>query len=297
MSIGGNDARFADIIVKCISFEPCFEDDADPELLADICNYAKILDFDFNSVIIPDKLEAKIKEFIDKINETCTNTFKNIPVDQTAEDIFFKNIYGFEDESETIICDSYNPTECNKLLSQYSIEVKDEFNQLTGLIPFGQENPRFDRVYHVEYGDATKDQNGQYCDPNTNPLSPPFISKPEHIWIDTVMEIQLNREVQRASEELGWNYVTGIFDESDKHGLCSTEPWIVGLEETFFVQKDPKGVAHPNANGYAHYGHAIYEDILRDLYIEGVPRIPDYDKEPPQLMVPNDMVVAANHPF
>lgn len=284
LSIGGNDALFSSIIINCILYEPCYEDNGITKDERRICDLG-IIDEDVEGLV------EEISALIEPFKEDCLVFFQRDHLQgeklagnvfHNSNDLFHIAIYGYEDDFETVKCESYSQN-CNALLSLYTDNVQGNLTNFFN--PNGRENNSLERVYHVEYGDATKDENGQYCDPETNPLGPPhLISRDEYEWIHDTMMTELNKEVQRASEELGWNYVTGIFDESRNHGICSKEPWVVGMEETWFVQGDYYGMLHPNSLGYANYGYAIWNALLTDLYSDGVPRLPDHYDEPPVML-------------
>lgn len=106
----------------------------------------------------------------------------------------------------------------------------------------------------------------------------PGFSPGEMQWLDLTAGQGINQAVQTAAQTHGWNFVSGIYSTYAPHGYCADAHWVVRLHETFLTQGDPQGIAHPNRSGHLLNGSAIHAALLSDLYPLGLPgamRAPD----------------------
>lgn len=249
ISIGGNDARFSDIIRMCINQEPC--NDENFTLTVDLtgCEFAKPLN--------------KYAECVDFISE-----FGGNPGSPNAQRLFFEAVYNEG-------CSAPGPG-CRRLLDLFAAFRDQELTKLRGLGVPGSTIQDPKRVYLTEYPSVTRDGSGGFCPADALNVLPGW-SGVELEWADTVVAPQLNQLVSQAAQEAGWNLISGIYDGFSTHGLCAREHWIVRLRESFLAQGDPSGSIHPNRMGNAYYGRRITEALRTDFYEDGdldLPRRP-----------------------
>ena len=249
ISIGGNDARFSDIIRTCMNQEPCFEEGF--TLVADLagCEFARPLD--------------RFDECVDFISE-----FGGSPGSPNALRVFFNAVYNDG-------CSAAGPG-CRRLFDLFAAFGTQELTELRGLVIPAQLISAQTRVYITEYPGVTRDESGGFC--RADPVNVlPGWSGDELEWVDTVIAPQLNDIVSQAAEEAGWSLISGVYDGFATHGLCARERWIVRLQESFLTQGDPTGAVHPNRLGNAYYGRRIAEELKADFYEGGnldLPRKP-----------------------
>ena len=249
ISIGGNDARFSDIIRMCMNQEPCFDDNFTLAADVDGCEFARPLN--------------KFEECVDYISE-----FGGSPGSPSAQRLFFDAVYNQG-------CSAIGPG-CRRLLDLFTAFGDQELTRLRGLSPPDSTSRDQKRVYITEYPGVTRDESGAYCLANAFTVLPGW-SGIELVWADTVVSPQLNEIVSRAAQEAGWNLISGTSDGFDTHGLCAQEHWIVRIQESFLAQGDPSGSVHPNRAGNAYYGRRIAEELKADFYEDGdldLPRRP-----------------------
>lgn len=250
LSIGGNDAGFANIVYRCMNQEPCYDD---------------------RFILVVDDTVCEFARPIDQV-EQCADfvaRFGGSPDAPSAQRTFFDSIYNHG-------CSAEGPG-CRRLLERFATFKEEELIKLKGLNYPGAEMQRQDRVYISEYPDLTRDDTGNYC--RANPLSVlPGWSDSEIVWADTVVATQLNDAVAKASDEAGWNLIGDIYSGFRSHGICAEDHWIVRLYEAFIVEGHPNGTLHPNQLGHAFYAQRVFEELMADLYENGdlrLPRRPD----------------------
>ena len=249
ISIGGNDARFSDIIRMCFNQEPCNEENFAAVVDSAGCEFATLLD--------------KFEECVDFISE-----FGGGLDSPSAQRVFF-------DAAFNVGCSENGPG-CRRLLDLFAAFRDNDLTKLNGLGIPGSAIQDEGRVYLTEYPGVTRDKTGGFCKANALNVLPGW-SDAELVWVDTVVGPQLNQIVFQAAQEAGWNLIDGIHDGFNNHGLCAEEHWIVRLQESFMVQGDPSGSIHPNRFGNAHYGRQIAEALRADFYEGGdldLPRAP-----------------------
>jgi hypothetical protein len=135
------------------------------------------------------------------------------------------------------------------------------------------------RLYVSEYPNLLRDEDGNLC--GFDPLDPlgtlPGVSGAEAAWAEGIVTVSLNDAIAAAAERHGWTVVGGLFEASTAHGYCASDPWLVRLQDTFLIQGDAFGTAHPNAAGHAAAADLLTDALRRDLYVNGdlrVPRLP-----------------------
>lgn len=245
LSIGGNDAGFADIATACAVQQPCYSITPafDPAVARPVCSLLGVLGY-----------EAK-----------CNEVFANLP-DRSANELLAEGVAG--------------------LPAKYAEVAGELFPTLSGLLePDAADRVRSSRVYITEYVDMTKDHSRAYCRLElTNPLGAmPGMTVDEMEWLDVVAGRSINRAVADAAGAHGWTLVSQIYDAYAPHGYCADDHWVVRIHESFLLQGDYLGTAHPNIPGHTHNGQAILAALMPDLYplgIGGAPRAPDQPFSP-----------------
>lgn len=91
------------------------------------------------------------------------------------------------------------------------------------------------------------------------------ISDDEAAWADEYVLANLNQAVRAGADAHGWRYVGGIADEFERHGYCASEPYVVGIVESFRTQADPFGAFHPNRAGHEVYGRRLGRSLVNAL--------------------------------
>jgi len=257
LSVGGNDVGFSSIVTLCVTREPChIEPNTGVSTAEDLC------------VILYHPLKHPTKEYSDCVKDL---NFLNLPT-KNADKLFKNKLWG-----EGCTSQGDPDSGCRKLLDSYRKLQKDHITTLEGLYPSSQRDisdpdpilQNTNRIYHIEYVDASKNQNGVYCNND-----PPSISEGEWKFFDMTVTRILNSAVKDADTENGWTNVDGIYSGFSTHGLCSNERWLV-LLDTFDIQGDRSGMAHPNIPGHEFTGEKIFEKLVSDFYPGGEPRKPD----------------------
>lgn len=256
LSIGGNDTGFADLAAACAGQQPCYADDpaVDPADASFLCSLVGLIGF----------------------GDACTSLFDNVP-DRSAKLILEAGL------------DSL-PARYRELGTELLPGLRGLLEPLDGPGRDGRgrkgpgadpaERVRSDRVYITEYVDMTKDDGLAYCRfDRSDPLGTvPGVTADEMAWLDGTATRGINRAVADAAAAHGWTYVDGIHDGYAPHGYCAEGHWVVRVHETFLMQGDEKGTAHPNLAGHPFNAGAILAALAPDLYPDGpeaAPRAPD----------------------
>lgn len=255
LSIGGDDAGFADLAIACAVQEDCF--DAMPAFnpFAGASNTCPLLD-------------------LVGLGEPCTEAF------------------GEPRPSAKLVLEDG----LADLPRRYELLATELFPGLSGLLPpeaRGLPEParapvqrvRSQRVYITEYVDVTRDNDGAFCQfaGSKEFGAMPGFSEPELAWLDETAAGGINGAVKTAADTHGWAYVGGIHSGYRTHGYCADESWVVGAHETFLIQGDEAGLAHPNREGNAFNAALMHTALVDDLYpdgLDGAPRAPDQSRTP-----------------
>ncbi len=251
LSIGGNDAGFADIATACVVQELCSTANPqfNPRNFESVCS-------------LLDRFEGDAGK---NLAQKCRDAFEALPA-QSAAVIF--------------------ETRIPALAAGYA-EVARSLTRIVGLwnVGFGmQEASHRDigagRVYITEYPDMTRSDDGAYC---TTANRQHFLatlvgfSLTELQWADLTVAARLNREVAGAAGLHGWTYVGGIYGDFRTHGYCAAGRFVVRAHESFLIQGGIQGIAHPNNAGAARIALRIGQALEGDLYPlgrNGPPRAP-----------------------
>ena len=245
-SIGGNDIGFADIIMQCVQTEPCFASvtvqPVAEEQIAEMCD-----PFNLRSV-----LPSGITPFA-----ACEAFYRErftVTVGSTdAAELFEKGING----------DPSGPTNAERwsLVRKYAELDARLRTDFAGFTP--------DRMFITPYPNVTRDKDGNSCGASVDPKKELLgVSPAEFLWAETVVLRRLNDTIAAQAGTLGWTVVEGIEEAFERHGYCSTEPWMVRIGESFGRQMDHMGTAHPNVKGHEVYRDRIFT-ALRDAFYPG----------------------------
>ena len=111
------------------------------------------------------------------------------------------------------------------------------------------------RVLITPYPDATHDESGTICGPRLDRLPDiqtlPGWTSPEFNWGFTTVITGINGHIQTAADNNTWTFVDGVFQGFARHGVCSDQNWINRIQESITHQGDFMGSVHPNRAGYA----------------------------------------------
>lgn len=270
ISIGGNDIGFSDIIIDCVTSEPCH------------------LDLPPSSAF-NEELRAAIEETCRPV--TLINLWTGSSFPAAAWFPFSDKCLATYDLLEAGSGDEPKPAGVAKSMFSTNIlglpGLMDDLNdtilaQLPGLDP--------KRVYITEYPNPTGDDNGDYCgwDPSQEPTgeglkSIPGVTQPEIVWADTEVATALRNGTEAASATHGWNFISATGEDdpnggpaptigsvSKSHGYCADDRWIVRIPESLITQQQITGSMHPNREGHGLYKLAIFNKLVADLYPDGI---------------------------
>jgi lysophospholipase L1-like esterase len=122
------------------------------------------------------------------------------------------------------------------------------------------------KVFITEYPFIVRNENKQPCD--HSPKFPDLlngISRAEAEWAERDVIKPLNDKVKEAATLFGWVYVTNIaskFSGDDPelfaHGYCANgERWVNTFNDSWKIQGNQFGTAHPNSFGHAWYAKQL----------------------------------------
>ncbi|HTL86285.1 MAG TPA: PKD domain-containing protein [Acidimicrobiia bacterium] len=264
LSIGGNDAKFGNIVTACVVLAPCnpvslgLPDIPIPDLtVSETCGLFVFVPPPFGEILIGLCIAAVAALFVSQAGGT-------------AEHHFHDGLIGTDPENDPNSVPTYR-------LSQLYDRVN---NALFATAPDPVHNDPYmglpessrNRVFISEYVDATKDDDGSYC-PKGNLLEPlndirvPGLDRAEYQWIDTQVEQKLNQVISTDATAHGWNFVGGIHDAFARHGICADDTYMRGLlGESFLIQGDKQAAVHPNLKGHGVYRNRILSKLLPTLY-------------------------------
>jgi hypothetical protein len=122
-------------------------------------------------------------------------------------------------------------------------------------------------VFLTQYPDITRDEDGAYCgwsagdDFATRQRNLLGIDTAEMTWAAQQVATPLSDSMAMSAAALGWRFVDGAFELFHAHGYCSTDGWVVRMQEAFAVQGQPWGMVHPNGPGHAAWAEPIAEAV------------------------------------
>jgi hypothetical protein len=269
-SIGGNDARFADIVKACVLLDPCYRQHPSP---------------------IPNELERNaamacllISVALGSISpqfSRCSFVLKRLG-DWSAEHLYTRKISeylpGQNPTAVQLANDGFNGsskpgTKYRGLYNLYN-ELYDAVFMHTRILRPGQE----DRFLISEYLEATRKEGGVSCSEIDMPRGVPLVTEDEYQWIDTNLNRELNQRIGNYAQAVGWTLVDGIGTGSREHGICANDNFLNRFQDSFLTQGGYHGAIHPNARGHQLYRDRILAKLMTAFYPTGdlrQPRRPD----------------------
>jgi hypothetical protein len=135
------------------------------------------------------------------------------------------------------------------------------------------------KVFITEYPVIVRDEKRTPCD--HSPKFPDLlngISKAESEWAERDVIKPLNDKVKEAATLWGWVYVTGISSkfsgadpETIAHGYCANgERWVRTFNDSWHIQGNHLGTAHPNGFGHAWYATQLVLALRDNGVVSGV---------------------------
>jgi hypothetical protein len=122
---------------------------------------------------------------------------------------------------------------------------------------------RVSKVFITEYPDIVRDESGIFCD--HSPKFPDLlngINAAEAQWAAEKVVGPLNERVKAAADLHHWIYVDGIASEFRTHGYCADDQrWVRTFNDSFKLQADQSGTAHPNTEGHMAYAKRLVEEM------------------------------------
>lgn len=117
------------------------------------------------------------------------------------------------------------------------------------------------RVFITEYNDVLRNDAGALCDGILAGVTP-GITLDETTWLDANFLNALNTTIRTRGQAAGWTSIGGIKNAYRTHGYCAQNHWIVQLTESFAIQADVYGTAHPNYGGQVGSAIPIIQALL-----------------------------------
>jgi len=259
VSIGGNDAHFADIVVACISQNPCYQDN----WLSDAAGErSRFCGHEIWVLTVPGLFCHGFFDALPSRDEEGGDAIKNAAQlwkegrDGVVGDKMFKGHY--------------------TLFLELAAELSGIEGEDGELLTWEDR----DRVFLSEYVDATQDSDGSRCgDPKRGILTIPGFSQNEFQWIADTVAPELNANVEAATAKHGWTLVDGIYEDFAGHGYCADDNYLVRLQESFLRQGNKEGTVHPNVRGHEKYADNILREWKEAFYGSttdlSTPRRPD----------------------
>jgi PKD repeat protein len=259
VSIGGNDAHFADIVVACMMQNPCYQENwiSDNEAERDKTCGDQIWRF-----TVPGYF--------------CHLFFDLLPdVDEEGNDVFKSAAQLWKEGRDGVVGD--------QMYKGHVTLFRDLARAVSGVE--GSDGKLLtwddrDRVFLSEYVDATQDTDGSACGrPEKGILTIPGFSQHEFEWIASTVAPELNANVEAATQAHGWTLVDGIYERFAGHGYCADDNYLVRLQESFLRQGNKEGTVHPNVHGHRMYADNILREWKEAFYgsetDHSTPRRPD----------------------
>ncbi len=256
VSIGGNDAHFADIIIACILQEPCSEE----------------------SVVSVSNIDAVAVAQDDCPGLSSFNPFYLFPtVGPVLASLCADFMLGLEYPTMTareLIDEGVDGDFTSPISPQFpglatAYAAVDARIEQLGLLTAD----RGERLFLSEYVDAVRNQAGAFCDFGTMGFqSIPGLSWGEAWFIDSYIVRRLTGAIQAATAAHDWTFVDGVASRFRNKGYCADNAnrQLVQLQETFFLEGRFQGMVHPNYKGHEAYRDAILNKLRTELYPNGL---------------------------
>lgn len=129
-----------------------------------------------------------------------------------------------------------------------------------------------DRMFLTQYPIVTRDQDVMLCGQSGDPARElPGVTPSEYAWAESAAGQRLNDVIAAQQAALGWTPVDGIDAAFRGHGYCSTDTWMVRIQDSFMTQATYWGIAHPTTPGQSAYATRIADALRRAFYPESTP--------------------------
>jgi hypothetical protein len=264
-SIGGNDLGFSDLIIKCITGQPC--------------HYVANVSPPDGFLAAQQQAIAQICNPLGYINDL---TGLNLPSASFSFTGICDSVYGAPVDPSFPL-----GGEADAAFNENLPRLRDRFAALEAKI--GELFPAFEsaRFYLTEYLNPTGDADGSLCgwapdqpaDQVWNNL--PGVTIDEMAWADSTVAAALKKATHDAALDYQWTFIsqTDIAGEtiaslSKPHGYCADDHWVVRIPESLVTQQDHYGSVHPNRVGHDVYRRAIVKQLLGDFYPAGLDQAP-----------------------
>jgi hypothetical protein len=94
------------------------------------------------------------------------------------------------------------------------------------------------------------------------------------MWAEAQAAGRLNNVIAAQRTALGWTTISGIAAASRLKGYCSTDSWVVPIQESLVKQASKMGTAHPTKDAQQlGYAVKIVEALQQKFYPGGVARV------------------------
>jgi lysophospholipase L1-like esterase len=210
-------------------------------------------------------LPPQVKEMLRYVGEREIDA---VLISIGANDITFSSVLKFCLNPFDCTC---TPVRCLNLAEElFNVLLRwapERYSNLANAIASSGRVPA-ERVFITEYFDPSRDDGGDFCEIVDPRYRVPLMSKGEFQWASEGMLPRVNREVQRAAERHGWNFLGGITRQFLNHGYCADDRWVRQILESLVVQGDQFGAFHPNVAGHAIYRDAIKHGLEGAFYLD-----------------------------
>jgi hypothetical protein len=169
--------------------------------------------------------------------------------------------------------DSTSPTTLAQVMQQRLDSLPLRYSLLAEALRERRVDPS--RVYVTEYFDSTHSSDGKtFCNPLIDTPGSLDFTQAEAEYAYKRILVPLNAAVAKAAKVHKWRVVTGSARRFREHGYCSSDPWIVGLVESFANQANQNGTLHANVRGNREQASLVVPKIRSDFYAAGRTRAP-----------------------
>jgi len=89
----------------------------------------------------------------------------------------------------------------------------------------------------------------------------PGVTTAELDWAGNTVTPALQLTMAGVAASYGWTFIDAHASVFERHGYCSTDGWIVRVQESPLVEASPYGAVHSNAAGQAAYAQAVVQAV------------------------------------
>lgn len=136
---------------------------------------------------------------------------------------------------------TYQGQPIREYLADRMVEIGRRYDEIA--VAFDELGIPSDRIHLIEYPDAARSTDGSFC-------SYLGIDDYEMQQVGIHMTEPLNATGAAAASRHQWQRVGGVFSGFYGHGLCGPEPWMIGVGQSVWRQRDHVGAFHPNGRGH-----------------------------------------------